>query len=415
MSGGKPAISHRIGPYQLKQELGHGAFSVVYLAVHMETRQEYACKVIKSEKLADAKSMLHFENEIRVLHQMRHPNIVQFLDVRKDDAHFYVFLEYCPNGELFNYIIEKRFLGEPEAKVLMKQFLKGLTYIHRVGAVHRDLKPENLLLDSTGMVKVSDFGFARYIPPDNLMSTSCGSTGYASPECLSGKKYDGIKSDMWSVGVILYAMVTGQLPWTGKNHADVCKQIEKAEYKIPNYLSEPLKELIKSLINLNPDQRWTCEEVLESEWLKGADTIAFNEDPPCGVSLKYLDNFFNRETSALKLGTRKKFESISYTKAEGETTDTTVKRLSKAYGAPEISAGSMSRLPSLRPSPSRVIPAAEMLKRRHHMKMGSRIGNLASPSTDISPQKSIVMAAARKVRTIGPLPGITKPKQQKYK
>lgn len=412
MSGGKSAVSHKIGPYQLKHEVGHGAFSVVYLAVHTETQQEYACKVIKSETLADAKAMSHFENEIRVLHQMRHPNIVQFLDVRKDEAYFYVFLEYCPNGELFNYIIEKRFLGEPEAKVLMKQFLKGLTYIHRVGAVHRDLKPENLLLDSTGMVKVSDFGFARYVPADNLMSTSCGSTGYASPECLAGKKYDGQKSDMWSVGVILYAMVTGQLPWTGKNHAAVCKQIEKAEYKIPTYLSDPLKDLIKSLINLNPDQRLTCEEVLESEWLKGADTIAFNEDPPCGVSLKYLDNFFNKETSVLKLGAKKtKFESLSCTAFDGKNIDTTLQVLVKDYGAPESSSGTMSRLPSLRPmAQAKVLSAAEMMKRRQIAKIGSKMA-IVSPTSDVSTKKQVLMGAARKSRTTGLLPVLSRPRQ----
>lgn len=294
-----PKIPTNIGPYILNQHLGSGSFATVFSAVDTRTKIEYAIKVVLRSSFQEKEVYEHFQMEIRVLHQMRHQNIVQFIDLLQDDHYIYVVLELCPNGDLFNYIVKRKFLSESEAKITFKQIINGLNYIHQVGAMHRDLKPENILLDKTDMAKISDFGFARYAPKTILVSTYCGTTSYASPECLSKTPYDGRKSDIWSSGVILYAMVTGQLPWTDKNH--LTNQIMNCEYTVPNYLSPLLQSLIKSILVADPNQRPTTEDILNHEWLQGADTVDLPYEQPRGVSLKYLDSFFNIDIPEIKL------------------------------------------------------------------------------------------------------------------
>lgn len=299
--GELPPVPSKIGPYLIKNEIGRGAFAVVRLGVHSETKQQYAVKIITKKSVEEKDVFTHFETEVRVLHQMRHPHIVQFLDILKDDYYYYLFMDYCPNGELFTYIIDHRFLQEDEAKILMRQICSGLKYIHSISAAHRDLKPENLLIDEYDQIKISDFGFARYVPSNNLVSTACGSKGYAAPECFSGKPYNPYKSDMWSLGIILFAMVTGQLPWTQKNDVALIEQIKQADYKMPTYLSQSCQDLLRKLINPNPDDRVTSEEIFDQEWMKIDDNILYTKEINPGISLKYLDSFFNRETSDLKI------------------------------------------------------------------------------------------------------------------
>ncbi|KAI5529944.1 serine/threonine kinase family [Trichomonas vaginalis G3] len=143
----------------------------------------------------------------------------------------------CPNGELFKYIIENKKLGEENAKIIFKEIVAGLAYVHSLNIAHRDLKPENILLSETNHIKITDFGFSRYVGENGWVKTSCGSPCYASPECISGEQYDGIKSDMWSIGVILFAMVTGMLPWTKRNKNALFKQIQQAKYRMPQNIS----------------------------------------------------------------------------------------------------------------------------------------------------------------------------------
>ncbi|OHT13806.1 CAMK family protein kinase [Tritrichomonas foetus] len=218
------SIPDHIGRYTLRGIIGTGAFSIVKLAVDIETQSSYACKIVPRQLMAKPSQESHFEQEIRIMQQMRYPNIVQLVDIYKDNLNFYLIIEFCSNGELFTHIIDNRFLSESDAKGFFKQLINALIYIHAADCVHRDLKPENLLLDDFGQLKVSDFGFSRYTN-NSFVSTPCGSPCYASPECLTGSPYDGKKSDMWSCGIILFAMVTGQLPWTKKNYNELFKQI----------------------------------------------------------------------------------------------------------------------------------------------------------------------------------------------
>lgn len=314
-----PKIPTTIGPYTFKQTLGQGAFSVVKLAIHNPTKQQFACKIIKKTLLSKDKAEERFELETRILQQMRHPNIAQLFDIMADNTFFYVVMELCPNGELFKFIIQNKFLPENEAKMYMKPIVESLKYIHDLKVVHRDLKPENILLDQQNRPKISDFGFSRYVLHNQLLSTTCGSPCYASPNCIAGKPYDGFKNDIWGLGVIFFATVTGQLPWTKKIESELFDQISRAEYTIPSYISDELRELIASMMNIDEAKRPTCDEILAHPWFSNADETLPPPLQPQVVSLKALDIFFNRELSKLNVELRiRRCTSKTYSEKELE-------------------------------------------------------------------------------------------------
>jgi serine/threonine protein kinase len=177
------------------------------------------------------------------------------IDLVQDVHNFYLILEFCRNGELFQHIVDREKLPENEAKILLLQILDALHYIDNKDIVHRDLKPENLLFDQFGRLKISDFGLSA--TARNLLSTPCGSPCYESPELLSGRPYDGRTNDLWGVGVILFVMVTGRLPWTKQNQTQLFSQITNGEYRVPPYLSGNCSNLIKRLMTVNPAERIT--------------------------------------------------------------------------------------------------------------------------------------------------------------
>jgi 5'-AMP-activated protein kinase catalytic alpha subunit len=302
-----------IGSFLLKQTIGHGAFSVVKIAVHKKTKKKFACKIIKLEKIKKDKLEERFEQETRILQQMRHPHIAQLHAVLEDNKFYYVLIELCPNGELFRYIIQNKYLSEKEAKFYMRQIMEAMKYIHDSGVVHRDLKPENILLDAENKLKITDFGFSRYVIGDPMVKTTCGSPCYASPACIEGKPYNGFKNDIWSLGVILFAMVTGQLPWTKKNEAELYQQISKAEFTIPKYLSAECTNLISAMMNTDENMRPTCDQILQDPWFSDAEECREPQIPPPEISLKYLDNFFHKELSNIDLTPKiRKVESVCY-------------------------------------------------------------------------------------------------------
>ncbi|OHS97671.1 CAMK family protein kinase [Tritrichomonas foetus] len=294
----------RIGDYSILDLIGFGAFSVVRIARNVQTQRLCAVKIVPRDKVATPELEIRFETEIRVLQQMRHPNIVQLIDLKKDNSNYYIFMENCPNGELFQYIVNKKKLSEEEAKGFLFQIVDALKYCHSLGVVHRDMKPENILFDPENNLKITDFGFSRFSDPNGLVNTSCGSPCYASPEILMGIPYDGSKSDIWSTGIILYAMVTGQLPWTKKNQAQLFEQIKNGEYKIPNFLSSECQNLISSMICVDPSKRLSATQVLQHPFLHGVSD-RLNQIKMNGlnmVSLHRLDQFFTRDISEPDFG-----------------------------------------------------------------------------------------------------------------
>ncbi|KAH0786538.1 CAMK family protein kinase [Histomonas meleagridis] len=287
-----------IGNYELRGAIGEGAFSIVRLALNQTTQKFCACKIIPRSRLMINNLDIRFENEIRINQQLHHPNIVQLIDLQKDEKYYYIIMEFCPNGELFRYVISQTRLKEYEAKIFLTQILEGIKYVHSLGICHRDLKPENLLIDEYGRVKISDFGLSRFVDKNGLVDTPCGSPCYASPECVSGKPYDGRKSDIWSIGVISYAMLTGQLPWTKRNQQQLFEQIRRGEYIIPNYLSEQCRNFIQGLMTVDCTRRLTVDLALAHPWIRGCQVpLLMPTYVNNMISLQQVDLFFDRDES----------------------------------------------------------------------------------------------------------------------
>jgi serine/threonine protein kinase len=286
-----------IGPYVLHGTIGEGAFAVVKLVQHRDTNVYHACKIVPKDAIEAEDLQDRFEREVRIHQQIRHPGVVCLLDLLSDENNYYVVMEFCPDGDLFQVIIDHGGVPEPKSRVYVKQLVDTLVYLHRNQISHRDLKPENLLIDKFGRMKLSDFGLAAFLPRDNLVSTPCGSPSYASPECLSGEAYDGHTTDAWSVGVIVFAMVTGTLPWTEQNPKKLFKQIRTGEYTIPDNVSAPCAAFIRGLLTVDIRQRMTLEQALGHAWLTELPAPIFPGDSPISmVSLKTVDKFFGHDS-----------------------------------------------------------------------------------------------------------------------
>jgi serine/threonine protein kinase len=285
----------------------------VKLAYCSSAKTYLACKVIERQVLKARDLINRFEAEIRVHQQMRHPGIVTLLDVLQDDDFYYVFLEFCAGGELFDFILSFGRLSESHARPIVIRLLEAMEYMHAAGVSHRDLKPENLLLDQYGHPKISDFGMAKFIGPDGLVSTPCGSPCYASPECLSGKPYNGRTSDCWSFGVITYAMLTGELPWTRKNQRQLFDQIRRGDYTVPPELSDVCRDFVTRLMCVDHTKRMTAAEAREHPFLRGprlSESIAFQSPRPL-ISLKRIDAYFGDSQSTVDVPREREMSSPS--------------------------------------------------------------------------------------------------------
>lgn len=290
--------------YLILGEIARGSFSVVKLVKDIRTNQQYACKVVPISNVSIGNQTSHFETEIRIVQQLHHHGVVKLYDLIKDDQFFYIIMELCPGGDLFRYIVENQRLSELEAKYYLKQIFEALQYVHSLGIVHRDLKPENLFFDEFGSIKIGDFGLSRFVNSQGLANTPCGSVCYASPECIIGNTYDGRKSDVWSLGVIAYAMLVGVLPWTKRNQKQLFEQIIKADFSLPSYISDGPRDLINKMLNPDPCRRISVDQCLSHPWIKSAPNVR----PICGssgkilnISLRHVDKFFGRDDSEEKI------------------------------------------------------------------------------------------------------------------
>ena len=289
-------IPQTLGPYVLGREIGSGSFSVVTLAYHDQLEACFACKIVPKERIKAPEILRQFESEISVNQQIHHPGIVELLDLYKDDNNYYMIMEYCPNNDLYNLITADRRMSEAAAKPYVRQILEIIQYYQSVNVSHRDLKPENFLIGEDGRLKLADFGLATFMGNDGMVSTKCGSPCYMSPECLSDERYNGRTTDMWSAGVIAYAMVTGRVPWTSRNQEEVFEQIRKGQYHAPSHCSPEFKQFVKAILTVDTERRATVEDALNSEWLRDVPPQYDLSDTIYGaISLRMVDDFFDRE------------------------------------------------------------------------------------------------------------------------
>ncbi|KAH0789490.1 CAMK family protein kinase [Histomonas meleagridis] len=276
------SIPKAIRQYQMQEILGKGSFSVVCKVLNVLNQKQYACKIFSRDRITEKSDLDRFQREINAMAFIRHENIVTLHDFFWDDHNFYLIMDLCPGGELYQYMVTHGKFSEPDAALIFRQFASAIACCHAYGVAHRDLKPENILIDVFPRVKVSDFGLCGYIAKEINMQTFCGSPCYCSPECLCKVSYDGRLADVWSLGVILYTMVTGNNPWNISNTSIMIHQILKGSYTIPRYVSEQCSNLIKMMLQVNPQNRFTMAQVLEHPWIRLGDQseYAAQEHPP---------------------------------------------------------------------------------------------------------------------------------------
>lgn len=221
---------------------------------------------MEKDKIKDSADIERVSREIKILKQVIHPNIVKLYEIIESPKQLYLIMEYASGGELFDYIVARSKLKESQACIFFQQLLAGVEYLQQIKVVHRDLKPENLLLDSQKNIKIVDFGLSNLYKGDETLKTACGSPCYAAPEMIAGKRYHGSCVDVWSCGVILFAMLCGYLPFEDPNTSNLYKKILSGEYKIGTWLSGEAQDLIKKILSTNPDNRYTIDMIRNHPW-----------------------------------------------------------------------------------------------------------------------------------------------------
>ncbi|KAM1187567.1 hypothetical protein ACFX2J_023476 [Malus domestica] len=254
--------------YKLGKTLGIGSFGKVKIAEHALTGHKVAIKILNRRKIKNMEMEEKVRREIKILRLFMHPHIIRLYEVIETPSDIYVVMEYVKSGELFDYIVEKGRLQEDEARNFFQQIISGVEYCHRNMVVHRDLKPENLLLDSKCNVKIADFGLSNIMRDGHFLKTSCGSPNYAAPEVISGKLYAGPEVDVWSCGVILYALLCGTLPFDDENIPNLFKKIKGGIYTLPSHLSPGARDLIPRMLVVDPMKRMTIPEIRHHAWFQ---------------------------------------------------------------------------------------------------------------------------------------------------
>ncbi|KAI3644222.1 hypothetical protein MP228_010386 [Amoeboaphelidium protococcarum] len=255
------------GCYKLDKTIGEGTYGKVKLAIDTRSGQKVAVKILEKCNIKSQKQVARIQREIRFLKLLHHPNIVKVYDVVETQDRIYIVMEYATGGELFDYIVTHKRVREKEARWFFRQVLSAVDYCHQNSVIHRDLKPENLLLASDKTIKIIDFGFGNVYQQDSLLDTYCGSPFYASPEMLKGIKYIGPEVDIWSLGVILFALLCGHLPFDDDNMKELYRKIGCAQYVMPSHVPDDCKYLITRMICVDPKKRATLEEIKTHRWV----------------------------------------------------------------------------------------------------------------------------------------------------
>uniref|UniRef100_A0A8C1T186 non-specific serine/threonine protein kinase n=1 Tax=Cyprinus carpio TaxID=7962 RepID=A0A8C1T186_CYPCA len=255
-----------IGNYRLLKTIGKGNFAKVKLARHVLTGREVSRHIFIVIYTGAFKRLILFR-EVRIMKVLNHPNIVKLFEVIETEKTLYLIMEYASGGEVFDYLVAHGRMKEKEARAKFRQIVSAVQYCHQKRIVHRDLKAENLLLDADMNIKIADFGFSNEFIIGSKLDTFCGSPPYAAPELFQGKKYDGPEVDVWSLGVILYTLVSGSLPFDGQNLKELRERVLRGKYRIPFYMSTDCENLLKKLLVLNPGKRGSLEQIMEDRWM----------------------------------------------------------------------------------------------------------------------------------------------------
>ena len=274
MSNNSPLTTTQIGDYILHHEIGRGGFAIVYQGTHIPTNEIVAIKIIdKNQISSDSLNFKRVESEISILKIVNHKNIIKLYEILETPQKIYLVMEYCERGELFDYIVNNKKLTEKQSCIFFQEIIDCIEYLHNEKISHRDIKPENMLLtqiskkNKTLEIKLIDFGIStKYTLNNKYLSTPCGTTTYAPPEMHKGEKYYGLLSDIWSAGVVLYAMVYGYLPFCDDNNEINVQNIIKGVYDLEDEVSEDVRDLIKHCMNINVNERYNLEQIKNHKW-----------------------------------------------------------------------------------------------------------------------------------------------------
>ena len=293
--------------YTFIKDIGEGNFGKVKLSIMNSTKEKYAIKILDKEKLKSQTKSTKY-NEIQIISRLKHPNIIYVEKILEDEKNYYIIMEYCEKGELFDYIVEKERLNPTEASMFFYQLINGVSYIHKQGFAHRDLKPENLLLTKDKILKIIDFGLCHDFNNKKFLKTKCGSPSYAAPEILKGFPYDGFKTDIWCCGIILYAMLCGYLPFDGDDNQEIFQSIVECEPEFPDFLEDDSINLLIWLLDPEPKDRITIHEIKNHPfYLKGKYYYGIQYDESEDITEEsdnneMKNNFVNFNSDRKKIG-----------------------------------------------------------------------------------------------------------------
>nr|XP_015193653.1 PREDICTED: serine/threonine-protein kinase BRSK2 isoform X3 [Lepisosteus oculatus] len=261
---------------------------LVKLGVHCVTCQKVAIKIVNREKLSES-VLMKVEREIAILKLIEHPHVLKLHDVYENKKYLYLVLEHVSGGELFDYLVKKGRLTPKEARKFFRQIISALDFCHSHSICHRDLKPENLLLDEKNNIRIADFGMASLQVGDSLLETSCGSPHYACPEVIRGEKYDGRKADVWSCGVILFALLVGALPFDDDNLRNLLEKVKLGVFHMPHFIPPDCQNLLRGMIEVDATKRLTLEQIQKHTWYIGGKNEPEPEQPiPRKVAIRSL-------------------------------------------------------------------------------------------------------------------------------
>mmetsp|Transcript_18431 Transcript_18431/g.33032 ORF Transcript_18431/g.33032 Transcript_18431/m.33032 type:complete len:424 (+) Transcript_18431:71-1342(+) len=302
--------------YSIRETIGQGTFGKVKSAIHKKTGSKRAIKIINKDRIARSTDKKRILKEIKILQRLDHPNIIKLFEVVDSKRNIFLVMDYIPNGELFNFIVDHGRLEEWQGSRLFRQLIDAVDYMHSQNVVHRDLKPENLLLDEKVCLRICDFGLGNVNDKGFMFKTACGSPCYVAPEMIAGGFYHGAPVDIWACGVILYAMICGYLPFedTGKI-SELYDLICEANFEVPEFISSDARDLIQNILVVDVEKRYTAQQIRKHRWCQLPGTSSARKDKDSQQSdpsleeddiainaLKEMQNFYRISSSNTRCG-----------------------------------------------------------------------------------------------------------------